>query len=77
MPEYSEEARKLKIEGSVVLGAIVDVDGRPHDIHVVRYLGHGLDEQAIETFKQWTFKPGTSERVPVPVLINIEMRFHL
>ena len=76
-PEYSKEARKAKVEGAVVLGAIVDVDGHPHDIHVVRNLGHGLDEQAIETLKQWTFEPGKSEGVPVPVLVNVQMSFRL
>jgi TonB family protein len=76
-PLYSKEARKAKIEGTVVLGAIVDVDGRPHNIHVIRYLGHGLDEQAIETLKQWTFEPGTTDGAPVPVLISVEMAFHL
>jgi TonB family protein len=76
-PQYSKEARQAKIEGTVVLGAIVGVDGHPHDIHVVRYLGHGLDEQAIESLKQWTFEPGTSEGGPVPVLVNVQMNFRL
>jgi hypothetical protein len=55
----------------------VGVDGRPRDIHVIRYLGHGLDEQAIETLRQWTFEPGTTDGVPVPVLISVQMAFHL
>ena len=76
-PEYSEEARKGNIEGTAVLGAIVGVDGHPYDIHVVRYLGHGLDEQAIKALRKWTFEPGTSDGAPVPVLINVQMDFHL
>jgi len=44
---------------------------------VARTLGHGLDEQAIKTLKEWTFKPGTSQGASVPVLVNFQMDFHL
>jgi len=47
-PEYSAEAREAKIEGAVVLGTVVGVDGNARDIRVVQSLGHGLDEKAIE-----------------------------
>jgi TonB family protein len=76
-PEYSKEARKAKIEGSVVLLAVVGVDGHPHNIQVIRYLGHGLDELAIEKFRQWTFEPGTANGSPVPVAISVQINFHL
>jgi TonB family protein len=68
---YTQEAREWKIEGTVILWAIVGVDGRAHNIRVARTLGHGLDEQAIETLKQWKFKPGISDGTPVPVAVNL------
>jgi protein TonB len=61
----------------VVLGAIVGVDCRPHDIHIVRYLGHGLDEQAIKALRKWTFEPGTRDGKAVPVLTYVQMDFRL
>lgn len=76
-PEYSEEARQAKIQGTVVLGTIVGADGHTHDIYVARGLGHGLDEQAIKALREWTFEPGMSGGVPVPVLLNVKMDFHL
>jgi len=76
-PEYSEEARQAKIQGTVVLGTIIGADGHTHDIYVVISLGHGLDEQAIKALREWTFEPGISGGVPVPVLINVKIDFHL
>jgi TonB family protein len=76
-PEYSEEARRAKIEGTVVLGTIVSADGRTHNIYVAISLGHGLDEQAIKALREWTFEPGMSGGVPVPVLINVKVDFRL
>jgi protein TonB len=75
--EYSEDARRAGIEGIVVLWTIVGVDGRAHNIRVTRFLGHGLDEQAIETLKQWKFKPGVSDGAPVPVAVNLQVSFRL
>jgi TonB family protein len=76
-PKYSEEARKATVEGTVALWTIVGTDGHAHNIRVARSLGHGLDEQAIETLKQWKMEPGTSEGVPVPVEVRVEMIFRL
>jgi len=76
-PEYPEEARRAKIEGTVVLGMIVGADGHTHDIYVAISLEHELDEQAIKAVRQWTFEPGMSDGVPVPVLINVKMDFRL
>ncbi len=76
-PEYSEEARQAKIQGTVVLGTIVGPDGHTHNIYVAISLGHGLDEQAIKALREWTFEPGMSGGVPVPVLINVKVGFHL
>ena len=60
-PSYSEEARKAKFQGTVVLSVTVGTDGRASHIQVQRSLGLGLDEKAIEAVKQWRFKPAYSQ----------------
>jgi len=76
-PEYSEEARKAKYQGTCVLYVIVGSDGKPRDIRVSRTLGLGLDEKAIEAVKTWRFEPATKDGKPVAVAINIEVSFRL
>src|SRR3974390_672772 len=76
-PEYSEEARKAKYQGTVVLWLVVDASGRPQQIRVQRALGMGLDEKAIEAVKQWKFDPARKDGQAVPVMINVEVNFRL
>jgi TonB family protein len=76
-PTYSEEARKAKYQGVVVLSAIVRKDGTIEILKVVRGLGLGLDENAIQALKQWKFRPGMKNGVPVDVALNIEVNFSL
>ena len=76
-PEYSEEARKAKYQGTLVLWLIVGSDGRPGEIRVARSLGMGLDEKAIEAVKIWRFEPARKDGKPVAVQINVEVRFRL
>ena len=76
-PEYSDEARKEKIEGVCVLYVVVGPDGLPRDIQVQRVLGHGLDEKAIEAVRQWKFEPALKDGKPVAVAVNVEVTFHL
>jgi periplasmic protein TonB len=76
-PEYSEEARKAKYQGTVVLWLVVDASGRPQQIRVQRSLGMGLDEKAIEAVKQWKFDPARKDGQAVPVMINVEVNFRL
>jgi TonB family protein len=76
-PAYSEDARKEKIAGLVILEIIVKEDGTVGDISVVRGLGHGLDESAMTTVKTWKFRPGTEDGKPVPVRIRLEVTFRL
>jgi protein TonB len=76
-PEYSEEARKAKYQGTVVLWVVVGPDGKPHDIRVQRTLGMGLDEKAIEAVRQWKFEPAKKDGSPVAVQINVEVNFRL
>jgi TonB family protein len=76
-PEYSEEARKAKYQGTVLLYIEVDPNGRATNIKVQRSLGLGLDEKAIEAVKQWKFKPGYKDGKPVTVAATIEVNFRL
>ena len=76
-PEYSEEARKAKFQGTCVLWLIVGADGHPRDIKIARTLGLGLDEKAIEAVKQWKFEPAMKDGKPVSVQINVEVSFRL
>jgi len=76
-PEFSEEARKAKFQGTVILALMVGTDGRAHDVRIVRSLGMGLDEKAIEAIRQWKFDAGRKDGVPVAVLVNVEVNFRL
>ena len=77
--EFSDEARRAKYEGTVVVSLIVDAQGNPQNIRVTRSLGMGLDEKAVEAVKQYRFKPSIDSKTgkPVPVMLNIEVRFRL
>ncbi|MGH9522863.1 MAG: energy transducer TonB, partial [Terriglobales bacterium] len=76
-PEYSEEARKAKYQGTCVLWLIVGPDGRPRDVKVARSLGIGLDQKAIEAVRNWKFEPAMKDGKPVAVQINVEVNFRL
>jgi TonB family protein len=74
-PEFSEEARKAKFQGTVVLQIVVGPDGRTHDLRVRRSLGMGLDERAIEAIRQWRFEPSRKDGIPVAVMVSVEVNF--
>jgi protein TonB len=76
-PEYSEEARKAKFQGTVVLYVEVDPNGHAINPKVIRSLGLGLDEKAIEAIKKWKFKPGMKDGKAVTVAATIEVNFRL
>ncbi|MGO9515909.1 MAG: energy transducer TonB [Candidatus Korobacteraceae bacterium] len=76
-PEYSEEARKAKYQGTCILWLIVGPDGKPRDIKVARALGMGLDQKAIEAVRNWKFAPAMKDGQPVAVQINVEVSFRL
>lgn len=76
-PEYTEEARNAKAQGTCVLWLIVDDQGNPRDIRVVRGLGYGLDAKAISAVKQWKFQPSMRDGHPVSVQISVEVGFRL
>jgi periplasmic protein TonB len=76
-PQYSDEARKARYQGTVTLWLIVGPDGRPRDIKVARTLGMGLDQKAIEAVRTWKFEPAMKDGRPVAVQINVEVTFRL
>ncbi len=76
-PEYSEEARKAKYSGTVLLSLVVDANGLPRDIKVVRPLGLGLDEKAIEAVEKWRFRAGMKGGHAVATQATIEVSFRL
>jgi len=76
-PEYSEEARKAKFQGAVILSIVILPDGTTTNIRVTRPLGLGLDEKAIEAVQKWRFKPSLKDGKPVAVSANVEVNFRL
>ncbi len=66
-PAYTKEAEDDRVEGLVLVSVVVAPDGTPNDLKIVRAVGHGLDERAIQAVRQWHFEPGMSGGMPVPV----------
>jgi len=76
--EFSDEARRAKYQGVCLVSLIVDAQGNPQDPHVVRTLGMGLDEKAMEAVRKYKFKPAMKDgHTPVPVMITVEVNFRL
>jgi TonB family protein len=76
-PEYSEEARRARLNGAVVLYVVVRPNGHADSFKVIRSIGLGLDEQAIASVERWRFQPGEKEGQPVSVQATIEVNFRL
>ena len=76
-PAYSEEARKAKFAGIVLLWIVVDAQGAVRSIRIAKHLGLGLDEEAVKTVNTWKFKPALRQGIPVPVQMEVEVSFHL
>ena len=77
-PQYSEEARKAKFNGSVILQVTIQPDGHATDIQVVKGAGFGLDEKAIEAVRTWRFKPAIGPNgVPVATITTLPVLFRL
>ncbi len=77
VPEFSEEARKAKVSGNVLVYLQVDELGRPTHIRVLRGIGLGLDQKAIEAVRQYRFKPALEDGKPVPVELQVEVNFNI
>ncbi|HZS29505.1 MAG TPA: energy transducer TonB [Candidatus Angelobacter sp.] len=76
-PEYSEQARRAGIAGDVLLWLVVDEQGKVVRIRVMRCLGAGLDERAVQTVSTWRFEPAQRDGQPVAVQLNVDVTFHL
>src|SRR5665213_3056238 len=76
-PEYTTEAHDAKYSGTVLLSVVIGTDGKAHDINIVRPLGMGLDEKAVEAVQKWHFNPGMKDGEPVQVRAQIEINFRL
>jgi len=76
-PEYSDKARKKKLQGTVILQIVVSVEGQVRDAKVTKSLEPSLDEQAIRAVNNWKFQPGKKDGVPVAVQLMTEVSFHL
>jgi periplasmic protein TonB len=76
-PEYSEEARKAKFQGEVLVAAVVDENGVPRDLRIVRSVGLGLDEKALEAVRKWRFRPGMKGGQPVATRVTFAVNFRL
>jgi TonB family protein len=76
-PQYAEEARKNKLQGTIMVSFVVDATGTATQIAVLRPLGFGLDEKAIGAVSQWKFSPGTKDGTPVAIQTQAEVTFRL
>jgi protein TonB len=76
-PEFSEEARKAKVSGNVMVNLWVDEKGNPTHVHVIRGIGMGLDEKAVAAVKVYRFRPAMENGKPVTVEMNIEVTFNI
>jgi TonB family protein len=76
-PEYSAEAKAAKFNGIVLVNLIVDEKGMPKNVHVLRGVGNGLDEKAVESVKKYRFRPAREGGKPVPVELNVEVNFQI
>jgi protein TonB len=75
--EFSDEARRAKYQGICMIAIIVDARGYPQNPRVIRSLGMGLDEKALEAVRQYRFKPALKDGRPVPVRITVSVNFRL
>ena len=78
-PNYTADAMRAKVQGTVWVEAVVLPDGTVGEAHVTRSLDSvfGLDNEALKAARQWRFTPGTRFGQPVPVLVTIELTFTL
>jgi len=76
-PNYTEIARKARIQGVVIVQAIIDKEGNVTNIKVLKGLPMGLEEAAVDAMKQWKFKPATLNGRPVTVYYNLTVNFKL
>jgi protein TonB len=74
-PDYSEEARRARFQGAVLMRLVIDQSGMPRNVRVVRPVGMGLDELAVNAVRRWRFRPGMKDGRAVAVIANAEVSF--
>lgn len=75
--EFSDEARRKRISGSLLVSFVITEEGLPVKLQVLNPLGAGLDEEALKSVRQYRFAPATLEGIAVPVPLTVEISFHL
>jgi len=75
--EYTDEARKARIQGTVIIYAEVFPDGKAHNMRVVHSMGLGLDERSLEALTKWKFRPGKKDGKAVTTALQAEFFFRL
>ncbi len=76
-PASSDSSQDAYVEGVVRISTVVNLDGAPAELHMLRGLNTDEDKLAVEALKQWRFQPGTKKGRPVRVRITVEIEFHL
>lgn len=76
-PNYTEDARRSRVQGVVILEAIIDAQGNVTDVRIIKTLADGLGEEAAKAVRQWKFRPGTQNGKPVPVIFSLTVNFRL
>ncbi len=76
-PEFSEEARKAKYQGTVLLAIEIDTSGHPANLRILQGLGMGLDEKAIQAVSRWRFRPGLQNGKPAVTSATVQVTFRL
>ncbi len=76
-PKYTDEARRDRISGIVIVEVLIDKTGAVKDAKVLKPLPYGLSEAALDAVKQWTFRPGTLNGQPVDVIFNLTINFKI
>ncbi len=76
-PNYTEVARRAKIQGIVIIEAVIDRQGNVTEARILKGLPFGLDQEALRALRQWKFRPGTLNGQPVPVYYNLTINFRL
>jgi TonB family protein len=87
-PEFSDKARSKKLGGTCVLSTLVDTEGKPHDVQIVKSVAEGvkpkqrpaalsLDEDAVKAVNQYRFQPATMQGKPVSYRVKIEVNFRV
>jgi TonB family protein len=76
-PSFSTKPDEAFVEGTVTISVIVNPQGQPTDLQVIKGLNAGQDHSAMEAVKQWRFQPGTKGGKPVSVKVSVQVAFHL